>query len=70
MPPHCAFVQAKHLLVQNPKIITKEFIEIPLTNGTADEGAAVFFCVLSQCWVDWLISLTHWWKSVQFISDF
>ena len=31
MPPHCAFVQTKHLLAQNSKIITKEFIEIPLS---------------------------------------
>ena len=29
MPPHCAFVQAKHLLAQKSKITTKEFIEIP-----------------------------------------
>ena len=30
MPPHCAFVQAKHLLVQNSKIATRQFIEIPI----------------------------------------
>jgi len=30
MPPHCAFAQAKHLLAQNSKITTKEFIEIPI----------------------------------------
>ena len=30
MPPHCAFVQTKHLLVQNSKIATRQFIEIPI----------------------------------------
>ncbi len=38
MPPHCAFAQAKHLLFQNSKITTKEFIEVPMSKKI------VFFC--------------------------
>ena len=55
MPPHCAFVQAKHLLFQNSKITTKQFIEIP-------------FVFSMQFWCQ--SSVKRVWKCIKFVKFF